>query len=64
LLGIVVVGALLSTGLVARLARAWSSEFKLTVLAASCIALSLVIFFLLTYPANQQTQNWTMLPEN
>jgi hypothetical protein len=37
---------------------------KWTLLAASCTALSLVVFFAFTFPANQQTQNWTVLPEN
>jgi hypothetical protein len=27
-------------------------------------ALSLVVFFVFTFPANQQAQNWTVLPEN
>ena len=31
---------------------------------AAAIALSLVVFFLFTYPANQQTQNWTTLPDS
>lgn len=64
LLGILVVGALVSTGIVAWRTRARPSEFKLTVVAACCIALSLIVFFLFTFPANQQTQNWTVLPEN
>jgi hypothetical protein len=28
------------------------------------IALSLIVFFTFTYPANQQTVNWTVLPDN
>jgi Domain of unknown function (DUF1772) len=63
-LGIVVVGALISTIVVARLTQDRRSAFTWTVVAASCLALSLLIFFLFTYPANQQTQNWTVLPEN
>jgi hypothetical protein len=27
-------------------------------------ALSLIVFFTFTYPANQQTVNWTVLPDN
>jgi Domain of unknown function (DUF1772) len=64
LLGILVVGALVSTGIVAWLTRARPSEFKPTMVAACCIALSLIVFLLFTFPANQQTQNWTVLPEN
>jgi hypothetical protein len=64
LLGIVAVGALVSPGIVARLTRGRPSEFWLTLLAACCIALSLIVVFLFTFPANQQTQNWTVLPAN
>src|SRR5918994_2485844 len=64
LLGFVVVGALVITGIVALMVRARTTEFYLTLVAALCIALSLAIFFLFTYPANQQTQNWTILPDN
>jgi hypothetical protein len=64
LLGVVVVSALVTTGLVAMLVRARPPEFYLTLTAAICIALSLVVFFLFTYPANQQTQNWTTLPDS
>lgn len=35
-----------------------------SLVAAACIASSLVVFFLFTYPANQQARNWTVLPEN
>jgi hypothetical protein len=63
-LSIVVVGALISTIIVARRTRDRRSSFTWTVVAALSLALSLIIFFLVTYPANQQTQNWTVLPEN
>ena len=36
-------------------------EFALTLAAAICIALSLVVFFAFAYPANVQTANWTVL---
>ena len=39
-------------------------EFALTLAAAICIALSLVVFFTFAYPANVQTANWTVLPEH
>ena len=64
LLGLVVVGALVTTGIVAALVRGQPTEFYLTLAAALCIGLSLVIFFVFTYPANQQTHNWTSLPAN
>jgi mannose/fructose/N-acetylgalactosamine-specific phosphotransferase system component IID len=62
LLGVVVVAALVSTGIAARLTRARRSEFRLTTLAACCLAL--IVFFLFTFPANQATQNLTVLPDN
>jgi len=38
--------------------------FYLTLTATLSIALSLLVFFVLTYPTNQATDNWTNLPEN
>ena len=64
LLGVVVLGALVTSGLLAFQVRAHPIAFYLTLGATACIALSLVIFFSFTYPANQQTQNWTTLPED
>lgn len=64
LLGVVIVGALVTTAVVTFRVRARPAEFYLSLAATLCIALSLVVFFLFTYPANQQTQNWTVLPEN
>jgi amino acid transporter len=64
LLGIAVIGALLSTLLLTIMMRASQRVFYLTLTATLCIGLSLVVFFLFTYPANQQTLNWTMLPEH
>lgn len=64
LLGIAVVGALLSTATLAFYVRHTPAEFYLTLAAALCIALSLIVFFLFTFPVNKQTENWTALPEN
>jgi hypothetical protein len=64
LLGIAVVGALVSTLALAILERGKGSVFYLSLAATLCIAASLAVFFLYTYPANQQTSNWTVLPEN
>jgi hypothetical protein len=64
LLGVAVIGALVTSGLAALQVRARPRAFYLTLGATACIALSLIIFFMFTYPANQQTQNWTALPEN
>jgi glucan phosphoethanolaminetransferase (alkaline phosphatase superfamily) len=64
LLGIAVIGALLSTLILTVLVRENPRVFYLTLTATLCIALSLLVFFLFTYPANQETNNWTTLPEN
>ena len=64
LLGIAVMAALLSSVLLAFTVRDTPAEFYLTVAAAVCIAISLVVFFTFTYPVNRRTDNWTALPEN
>jgi hypothetical protein len=63
LLGIAVVGALISAGVLTWLHRGAGAPFYFALLATVLIALSLVVFFLFTFPANQATQNWTVLPE-
>ena len=40
------------------------NEFRLALLALLCIVATQVVFWTLTFPANQQTSNWTVLPEN
>ena len=64
LLGIAVVGALVSTAALALQVRRTPAEYYLTAAAALCIVLSLIVFFVFTFPANRQTANWTVLPEN
>jgi hypothetical protein len=64
LLGIVVFGALLSTLILTVLLRQQRRPFALSFISFLCIVGTQVVFWTFTYPANQQTQNWTMLPEN
>ena len=64
LLGFVVVGALLSTLALTITVRHERKAFILALIAFLCIAGTQVIFWIYTYPANQATNNWTMLPEN
>jgi hypothetical protein len=45
------------------LQRGAGTAFYLTLAATLCIALSLAVFFLFTFPANKATQNWTVLPQ-
>lgn len=61
-LGFIVVGALVATAMLTVLQRGAGTAFYLTLAATLCIALSLAVFFLFTFPANKATQNWTVLP--
>lgn len=64
LLGIVVLGALLSTLTYAIAARRRRSEFLPALVAFLCIVGTQVVFWTFTYPANQATANWTILPDS
>ena len=64
LLGIVVLGALLSTLILTILIRKRPGKFGLSLVAFLCIVGTEVVFWTFTFPANQQTSNWTVLPEN
>jgi hypothetical protein len=62
-LGVAFVGACATTSWLAVLARG-RRAFYPTLTAALSLAASLIVFFAFTYPANQQTANWTVLPEH
>ena len=62
LLGVVVIGALLSTLALAIAVRRNRREFMPALIAFLCIAGTQAIFWTFTYPANQATANWTSLP--
>ena len=62
LLGIADIGALLATFVLTVLLRREPRSFVGAMVALVCIAAALVVFFTFTYPANQQTSNWTVLP--
>ena len=64
LLGFVVAGALLSTLILSIMVRKGSTEFALALVAFICIVGTQVVFWTFTFPPNQQTSNWTVLPEN
>jgi ABC-type cobalamin transport system permease subunit len=63
LLGIVVLGALLSTLILTILVRKKPDQFALSLIAFLCIVATQAVFWTFTFPANQQTSNWTVLPE-
>ena len=64
LLGLVIVVALLSTLALAIALRGEAKPFAFALIALLCIVAAQVVFWTYTYPANQVTNNWTMLPEN
>ena len=64
LFGIVLFGALAANLALAIGVRRRRVPFRLASLAFLLIAATLVIFFIWTFPANQATSNWTVVPEN
>lgn len=63
-LGIVEVATLLATLALTIMTRKRRGVFALALLAFLCITANLIIFFSFTFPVNQQTNNWTVLPDN
>ncbi len=59
-----VVGALGSTLVLAIVVRARRREFVPASIAFLCIVAAQVLFWTLTFPANQATANWTVSPDN
>jgi len=64
LFGIVLIGALIASLVLAVMLRGRGAPFVLALLAFLCIAATLAVFFIWTYPANQATDNWTTIPAN
>ena len=64
LLGVVVFGALLSTLALSILVRKRAGEFGPALTAFLCIVGTQAVFWTFTFPMNQQTANWTMLPDH
>ena len=64
LFGIVLIAALIANLALALLLRGQGAPFALALFGFFCIALTLVIFFIWTYPANQATNNWTTIPND
>ena len=59
---IVILISFISTCALSVLLRNHGDAFKLALASAFCIGISLVIFFMFTFPANQVTENWTSQP--
>ena len=64
LFGVALIGALIANLALALLLRGRGAPFVLALFAFLCIALTLVVFFIWTYAANQATNNWMMIPDN
>lgn len=64
LFGAVVVGALLSTGVLIVLVRREPRLLAMAALAFLCILATQIVFWVFTQPANRATRNWTVLPDN
>jgi hypothetical protein len=64
LFGFVLFGALAANLALAVVQRRHRRAFRLALAGAALIAATLVIFFLWTFPANQATSNWTVVPPN
>ena len=62
LLGIVILGALVSTLVLTILSYGMRREFALALTAFLCIVGTQVVFWTFTFPTNQETVNWTILP--
>ncbi len=64
LLGFVIAGALVSTLALTIIVRKRRKVFALTLVALICIVGTQVVFWTFTFPANQETSNWTVMPSN
>ena len=64
LLGIVLIGALIADLSLTFMLRRRGAAFVLALIGCLCTAVTLVVFFSWTYPANQATDNWTTIPDN
>jgi hypothetical protein len=64
LLGFIVAGALVSSLSLTVMVRKRPKEFALTLIAFLCIMGTQIVFWTFTFPANQLTSNWTVLPDN
>jgi hypothetical protein len=64
LFGIALFGALGANLALAIVVRRQRAPFRWALLAFLLVAATLVIFFIWTFPANQATRNWTVVPAN
>jgi len=63
-LGVLIGAAILSTLLLAVLERGRAQRSLGAVAALACLVASQFVFWMFTFPANQQTRDWTVIPAN
>jgi uncharacterized membrane protein len=63
LFGVVLIGSLVANLALALLLRGRRGPFWLALAAFILVAATLAVFFTWTYPANQATSDWTVVPE-
>ena len=64
LLGVVILGAVLSTAAHLIVLRLRRQPWLLAAVGLACLIAGQAVFWAFTFPANQETSNWTMLPNN
>ncbi|WP_141734050.1 DUF1772 domain-containing protein [Oligoflexus tunisiensis] len=64
LVGVFIFGALLSLLALSLAVRKRTSSFRLVFTAFLCIVATQVIFWTFTFPMNQLTGNWTIVPQD
>ncbi len=64
LVSLVLFPAMLFNIILAYLLRGEGAAFYLAVAGCLCMAATLVVFFIWTYPGNVGTKNWTVVPAN
>ena len=62
LFGVVMIGAIAANLVLAVLLRGHRSALGLVLVNLTCLVGALTIFFAFTYPANEATNNWTVIP--
>lgn len=60
----VLIGALIVDVTLMLMMRGKGAGFALALFGSLCLAVTLLVFFAWTYPANQLTDNWTTIPGN
>jgi hypothetical protein len=64
LFGVAQAGAIVATAALAWFSRHETMPFMAALVACGVVVVTLVLFFGFVFPANQATQNWTVIPEN